>query len=818
MRKNFKVLLSLVMVVVLVLSSGATALAGSEAGGQAGMIPVRAAFEMADVKVDWDHKTKTVLVGSNHGLKFTIGSKTMMLDGIPFEMERAAVLIGGKTYVDASTMTNIFGAETEDGSVRIPDYAADLLSGEFKSKAELYQQPVPGENAFLAALNPQTGWDVARELVKIGSSDLGFRLGGTPEGKAAADVIYKKYQELGLQPEYHTFKTYGWRYLDSSFSLEGSDLEIPVVSAVGSKGTPDAGITGEVVYIGTATKQELEGVDLTGKIALIKMDLDYHPWHSQGAYAAAIRGAAGVIYYCENYYAQLEGGEAFNAQDWSGAEIDIPVLNTPKKYGEQLVKMVTEKPYRATLVSKVEINEKGDGYNVIGKIVGKKWPNEYVIVNAHTDAHFQGFQDDSIAIGGVVAIAEALKKSGYEPDRTLLFLSMDAEEFGAMDLGPDWLLGSWNMMKDKNGEWAGRAVASLTIELFAYKGTENFELRASDTLHEYVLNTAKGFDYQAYAGLGVVKNEISNMSDEFSFAYYGIPTFRTNTDPYVVENIYHTQFDNEETTSFEKYGEALSHYAKLFIRLDKMPVAPYDLTLGIEKYRSGVDFDELNNLGLGTELKALAEAYQQKSTELYFKNAMILKLYEEAVKSGRDLGNLQRDLSVYNQKVRDVNKTYLTGTLALSGETVTLEIPYYQGIPRLFDDAVAALKSKDGERASELLSGLKGSYYADYQDYETWFSINRDNINPDNPNRDTLWSEGIKVQYFDHYKMTQGLKEKLAAGGAADYSEEIKTCETFKQIAMDNLRKAYQDDLKMFRQANSQFPLEEADRIIELLK
>jgi hypothetical protein len=175
-------------------------------------------------------------------------------------------------------------------------------------------------------------------------------------------------------------------------------------------------------------------------------------------------------------------------------------------------------------------------------------------------------------------------------------------------------------------------------------------------------------------------------------------------------------------------------------------------------------------------------------------------------------------LAAYNQKVRDTVKTYLTGTLALSGETVALEIPYYQGLPQLFDDAIAAFKNNDGAKASELLGKLKGSYYADYEDYETWYTVNRDNIDPNNPDRDTLWTEGIKVQYFDHYKMTQGLKEKLAAGGDYDYSDEIKTCEEFKEIALKNLKEAYRNDADMFKKANNQFPLAEADLLIEKLQ
>ena len=818
MKKKFRRLLALLLIATLVLASGSFAFAASESGDLNGMVPLRTSFEAAGIEVNWEAETKTAVIGENGELKVSVGDHVMLYDGIPFEMEKAPVINEGKTYVDAKALESVFGAEISGTAASIPAFAADVLTGNYKTKLELYQQPVEGEGAFLKALNPQTGWNVARELVKIGSSDLGFRLGGTPEGKAAADVIYTKFQKLGLQPEYFPFKTYGWRYLDSSFEVAGIDMEIPVVSAVGTKGTAEGGITGEVVFIGTASKQELEGVDLTGKIALISMDLDVHPWQSQGAYAAAIRGAIGVIYYCENYYAQYEGGEAFNVQDWSGAEIDIPVLNTPKKYGKMLAELLKEERRTATLVSKVEINENGDGYNVIGKIEGAKYPDEYVIVNAHTDAHFQGFQDDSIAIGGVVAIAEAIKNSGYTPDRTILFLSMDAEEFGVMDMGPDWLVGSWNLMKDKNTEWAGNVVGSLTIELFAYEGTKNFELRASDTLYEYILNTAKGFDYDAYDGLGIVKNEISNMSDEFSFAYYGIPTFRTNTDPFVVENIYHTQFDNEETTSFEKYAEALAHYAKLFIRLDKQPVAPYDLTLGIKKYNASVDYDELNRLGLGGELKSLAEAYQDKATELYFKNALIFKLYDKADKTGKDLSGLDQELAVYNQKVRDTVKTYLTGTLALSGESVALDIPYYQGLPKLFEDAVQSFKNKEGQAGCDLLSKLKGNYYADYEDYETWYSINRDNINPDNTDRDTLWTEGIKVTYFDHYQITQKLKEKLALGGATDYKDEIAACEVFKKTALENLSEEYRSDVEMFKQANELFPLAEADRLIEQLK
>ncbi len=52
----------------------------------------------------------------------------------------------------------------------------------------------------------------------------------------------------------------------------------------------------------------------------------------------------------------------------------------------------------------------------------------------------------------MVAFAEAINESGYEPDRTIVFCAFDSEEFGAMDVGTDWLVGSWNLLKEKSDD------------------------------------------------------------------------------------------------------------------------------------------------------------------------------------------------------------------------------------------------------------------------------------------------------------------------------------------------------------------------------
>lgn len=77
------------------------------------------------------------------------------------------------------------------------------------------------------------------------------------------------------------------------------------------------------------------------------------------------------------------------------------------------------------------------------------------------------------------------------------------------------------------------------------------------------------------------------------------------------------------------------------------------------------------------------------------------------------------------------------------------------------------------------------------------------------------WTENIRLTYFDHYHMR--LKESLTSGKTVDYSDYINTCMEFKEKAMNLLKEAYKDNVNMFRQVNDEFPLDEADKLIEKL-
>jgi N-acetylated-alpha-linked acidic dipeptidase len=122
-------------------------------------------------------------------------------------------------------------------------------------------------------------------------------------------------------------------------------------------------------------------------------------------------------------------------------------------------------------------------WDVIGKIKGTEWPEEWVIAGNHRDAWVYGAVDPN---SGTAAMLEAvhgigqLLKSGWKPKRTLIFASWDAEEEG--------LIGST--------EWAEENAAALQHAV-AYFNTDvgvsgpNFDAAAVPSLKQFIREIAK---------------------------------------------------------------------------------------------------------------------------------------------------------------------------------------------------------------------------------------------------------------------------------------------------------------------------------------
>jgi len=122
-------------------------------------------------------------------------------------------------------------------------------------------------------------------------------------------------------------------------------------------------------------------------------------------------------------------------------------------------------------------------YDVIGKIPGSTYPDEWVIRGNHHDAWVNGAEDP---ISGMVAVMEEarsmgeLLKQGWKPKRTLIYCAWDGEEPG--------LLGSTEWVETHADELRKHAVVYINSDS---NSRGYFALEGSHTLERFINDVAR---------------------------------------------------------------------------------------------------------------------------------------------------------------------------------------------------------------------------------------------------------------------------------------------------------------------------------------
>ncbi len=122
-------------------------------------------------------------------------------------------------------------------------------------------------------------------------------------------------------------------------------------------------------------------------------------------------------------------------------------------------------------------------YNVIARITGSTYPDEWIIRGNHHDAWVNGADDP---VSGLVSVLEEarsfgeLLKQGWKPKRTMIFCAWDGEEQG--------LLGSTEWVEDHAAELTQKAVAYINTDSTG-KGT--LGIGGSHTLEHFMNDVAR---------------------------------------------------------------------------------------------------------------------------------------------------------------------------------------------------------------------------------------------------------------------------------------------------------------------------------------
>lgn len=790
------------------------------------MVPIRFVAENLGFKVQWNQTDKTVAIGSNGEVVLRIGSTSAVANGKTVNIESAPVIENGKTLVPLRFISESLGAEVGwDSEAKQADIE---YSGQMIKARELYGKPVAGEDKVLAALDDKFAYKVATDLAAFGDArdGRGFHLVGSKAGKAAAQYAYDTFAKIGLKPQFHPFKATGWEYYGSSLSIKGHEgLNYFITSAPHTPATSAGGITGQLVYVGKATKDDLKDVDLTGKIAIADFDWDVSLWMNNIEQQVADHGAIGMIYYTTNPYGTDESGQAEFVADWSGKKATIPTWSMRQADGLALAKLAQDETLTVTAVSDCKTIDNATGYNVLATIKGAKYPDEYIVINAHTDAYFHDLQDDSAPVGMMMAMAKAMVDTGYKPDRSIIFVTTDGEEAGGGETFYDWLVGSWALVNDKVNEWGGKIVDAHTLEMIGDNKSTNFGYRVSDTMYLFAKAMAYGMNLSGdYKDEVQVDNYMTTSSDEWSFSYMGNPTTRT-----IMENkadeVYHSTMDSPVRFSYDKYVEHLKAQTTMILRIDKQTFAPYDLSRDAELYLKSLDQDSLAAEGLDTQvMSSVLTDYISKAQHLIDLNLQISKLYREAADSGKNLSKVDVLIADYNKNLRAAANTFIKGTQYVALDAPVNQIEYYQRIPAVFDQAAAALKAGDGDKLTDILSGLDSEdldqfsvWYSECLEYKTWLNQYREALDPENPDNDIKWVTGILLKYYDIYGVLNSVNAKIAAGNT-DFSAEIAQLNQMKLDAEKRLANGFDKDLQVWKKASSELPTAGAEGILDELE
>jgi len=314
------------------------------------------------------------------------------------------------------------------------------------------------------------------------------------------------------------------------------------------------------------------GLDVKGKIVMVLVNdpgyridsslfkgdtMTYYGRWTYKFEEAARQGAKGCLVIHNTKAASYPFSVVQN--NWNGSRLHLDDRGKNVKYCDVVgwvseptaIKLLNAAGYDSTVFSKaaqkgfkpIALNEKlstgikvtatfNKSHNVVGKITGAKHPDEYIIYTAHWDhlgigkpdetgdSIYNGALDNASATAGLIQLAKAFKSLQTKPDRTIIFLSVTAEEQG--------LWGSAYYAQNPIYP-ANKTVANINMDGLNNVGkTKDIIIvgQGQSDLEDYLKDAAKKMDrytsYETHPEAGYYYR-----SDHFNFAKVGIPALYT---------------------------------------------------------------------------------------------------------------------------------------------------------------------------------------------------------------------------------------------------------------------------------------------------
>lgn len=672
---------------------------------------------------------------------------------------------------------------------------------------------------YLDAVDHEYAYGIAETLAydeKYLSNELGWRTAGSDAEHKAADYLAGEMETIGLTDVEKVEVTLDkWQFNDASLTIEGTDIDI-MPASYATNGTDEDGITAEIIDVGQGKAADYEGKDVEGKIVLVGVDQWNDSWINAYMQEAYIHGAAAIVTYSlESGYAAYSD-DMINMQDLCGEDL-MPCVSISRNHYKELSKAIKAGNTTATLtVDNEMVPEGGTGYNVVGKIAGKS-SGQQIIVSGHYDVYFNGFQDDSCAIGLVMAMAKAMVDSGYTPENDILFVAHCAEEWGAIGTQFDWTTGAWELINNARPEWAGKTLAMFNFEMPAvYDGAEQFEIQCEP---EFATVTKKLVENSGLLvepsndiypeGINSTSVDSHCLEDGVSYRAAGVPHFinvpgfdkgqETNWN----RDRYHTVADDRDTYNADVMTTNLTTFGAMAIYIDQTPALELDLTATCDDIDEALNEKMADTAGVDVEsYKAASKDMRATAKALKDQAADINTRYEEAVAneaSQEELDAIRAEGTELNAKTLEAFKYIQDNFMGIIvTETPIIKHVAYQNNINTINGVIEALQkeeisSEDGssgalDLAWQINGGTEFAYYTfSPETCEMSQATLHEETNPDN----LFWGTDKGSVFADTSEATISLLEKAAAleaGEEVTFDDEIAIYEEALSAQQDELK------------------------------
>ena len=646
-----------------------------------------------------------------------------------------------------------------------------------KSDGESSEGTASAVQAYLDKVDVDYSYDLALKLEEERSNEkLGYRTAGSDAELATGDMLKAEMERIGLQnvtKDEFTLDTWTFTGAQLSFTDASGAAYTAELGGYQTDFVTDGAQSFTVIDGGRGTEADLAGLDVSGKLVLVDINQRADWWINYPAYEAHLAGAAAVIAVQNGGYGEVSD-DALNAQDVCGPA-DAPAFSMSRTDAELLKAAMDENGEAAvTLDADSRVGMDGTSYNIVGTIPGRD-TEHMVLMSAHYDSYFAGFQDDNAAIALMMGIAKGLIDSGYQPEKTLVFCAMAAEEWGVSDTRYDWSTGAYNQIFRVHPEWVGKVIADINFELPAMDEGTADQIRTSYELKTFVDAFKAGVpqvDGVFPDGIEIIV-PTQTWSDDFSLSIAGVPSSVTALRGGFAKTHYHSQFDNQDTYSREAFLFHHNMYGMLMLAYDHCAVSPLDFSTRLDALRESMD-DTVMTAEQVDRLNAALDEANAAAAAAWDKVSEANKAYQEALDAG-DTARADELLTGTKEMNADVLAAFKFAEDAfvrLTWEDSSI-FPHEHSQNNLLALQGAAEALKQGDSAAALddyLYSVDNNWYAYDWSRET-FGHFTDYVLNQSADR-LMWGAGRVQGHEDLFDVIRSLQEKYG-DSAADYTAEL---------------------------------------------